>query len=404
MAYLHRTLEKVIPQLSASSKGILLFGMRQTGKTALMKHLGSKRPYVTLVQHEIRDTAMHAPDQLLADCPPHAIIDEVEWAPTLFPALEAFLDARDDRGLFWLLGSQRPAFVEEIADTLPGRITLLNLLPLSIYEREGLGLEQLPYLPDFSLKQKLEARSAYETRGIVFEGGFPEAKSLSGADRKLFFDKLIDSVIEKDIPQLNSIEKRMAFRRFLRTLAVRSGQVLNCTALAHDCGLTIRTAREWLAIAETCGFIFVLPPYLENIGKRLVRSPKLYFADTGLLCKLMGIQTPEEAAAHYNADALFETFVVMEIVKSWLHNGRRPEFYFYRDSDQNEIDLLIRCQNRFFPVEVRAAATTPKRSMVKSIRAFRKIKPDCSTAALISLLQETVPLDANTVSHSIWSI
>ncbi len=375
MAYLHRTLEKVIPQLSASSKGILLFGMRQTGKTALMKHLGSKRPYVTLVQHEIRDTAMHAPDQLLADCPPHAIIDEVEWAPTLFPALEAFLDARDDRGLFWLLGSQRPAFVEEIADTLPGRITLLNLLPLSIYEREGLGLEQLPYLPDFSLKQKLEARSAYETRGIVFEGGFPEAKSLSGADRKLFFDKLIDSVIEKDIPQLNSIEKRMAFRRFLRTLAVRSGQVLNCTALAHDCGLTIRTAREWLAIA-----------------------------DTGLLCKLMGIQTPEEAAAHYNADALFETFVVMEIVKSWLHNGRRPEFYFYRDSDQNEIDLLIRCQNRFFPVEVRAAATTPKRSMVKSIRAFRKIKPDCSTAALISLLQETVPLDANTVSHSIWSI
>ena len=312
MAYLHRTLEKVIPQLSASSKGILLFGMRQTGKTALMKHLGSKRPYVTLVQHEIRDTAMHAPDELLADCPPHAIIDEVEWAPTLFPALEAFLDARDDRGLFWLLGSQRPAFVEEIADTLPGRITLLNLLPLSIYEREGQGLEQLPYLPDFSLKQKQEARSAYETWGIVFEGGFPEAKSLSGADRKLFFDKLIDSVIEQDIPQLKSIEKRMAFRRCLRTRAVRSGQVLNYTALAQTCGLTIRTAREWLSIAESSGFIFVLPPYLENIGKRLVRSPKLYFADTGLLCKLMGIQTPEDAAAHYNADALFETFVVME--------------------------------------------------------------------------------------------
>lgn len=403
MAYLHRTLEKVIPQLSASSKGILLFGMRQTGKTTLLKQLGGDRPYVTLVQHEIRDTAMHAPDQLLADCPPHAIIDEVEWAPTLFPALETFLDARDDRGLFWLLGSQRPAFVEEIADTLPGRITLLNLLPLSIYEREGLGLEQLPYLPDFSLKQKLEARSAYETWGIVFEGGFPEAKSLSGADRKLFFDKLIDSVIEKDIPQLNSIEKRMAFRRFLRTLAVRSGQVLNYTALAHDCGLTIKTIREWLSIAEASGFIFLLPPFLENIGKRLVRSPKLYFADTGLLCRLMGIRTPEEASVHYNAGAIFETFVLMEIVKSWLHNGRRPDFCFYRDSDQNEIDLLLRCQNRLFPIEIRAAET-PKRSMLKSIQSFRKIKPDCGTAALISLTAETVPLDANAVSHNIWAI
>lgn len=378
--------------------------MRQTGKTALMKHLGSKRPYVTLVQHEIRDTAMHAPEELLTDCPPHAIIDEVEWAPALFPALETFLDARNDRGLFWLSGSQRPSPGGEVADTLPGRIALLTLLPLSIYEREGKGLEQLPYLPDFSHHQRLEARSPLETWKIVFEGGFPEAQSLSGGDdRKLFFDKLIDSVIEKDIPQLNSIEKRMAFRRFLQMLAVRSGQVLNYTALAHDCGLTIKTIREWLSIAEASGFIFVLPPFFENIGKRLVRSPKLYFADTGLLCRLTGIHTPEEAAAHYNAGALFETFVVMEIVKSWLHNGRRPDFCFYRDSDQNEIDLLIRSQNIFFPVEIRAAET-PKASMLKSIRSFRKIRPDCGTAALISLLQETVPLDANTVSHSIWSI
>ncbi|WP_297609785.1 DUF4143 domain-containing protein [uncultured Sutterella sp.] len=403
MAYLRRTLEKVIPQLSGSSKGILLSGMRQTGKTELMKHFGSDRPYVTLAEHEIRDNAMHAPDQLIADCPPHAIIDEIEWAPALFPALETFLDSRDDSGLFWLSGSQRPAPGGGIADTLVGRIALLNLLPLSIYERESKGLEQQPYLPDFSLKQKLEARSPLETWKIVFQGGFPEAQSLSGDDRKIFFDKLIDNVIEKDVPQLNSIEKRLAFRHFLRTLAVRSGQVLNCTALAQACGLTIRTTRTWLAIAEASGFIFMLPPFFENIGKRLVKSPKLYFIDTGLLCRLMGIRTPKEAAAHYNAGVIFETFVVMEIVKSWLHNGLTPDFYFYRDSDQNEIDLLIRCQNRFFPVEIKAAET-PRISMLKSIRSFRKIKSGCGTAALISLVPEPVPLDANAVSHNIWAI
>ncbi len=184
--------------------------------------------------------------------------------------------------------------------------------------------------------------------------------------------------MEKDVPQLNSIEKRLVFRRFLRTLAVRSGQVLNYTALAQDCGLTIRTAREWLPIVEASGFIFVLPPFFENIGKRLVRSPKLYLTDTGLLCRLMGIRAPEEAAAHYSAGVIFETFVVMGIVKSWPHNGRKPDFCFYRDSDQNEIDLLIRCQNRFFPGEIRAEAT-PRFSMLKSIRSFRKIKPDCGT-------------------------
>ena len=403
MSYLHRTLENVIPQLSGSSKGILLSGMRQTGKTTLMKHLGSARPYVTLIEHETRDTAMHAPDQLLADCPQHAIIDDAEWAPALFPALETFLDSRDDRGLFWLSSSLRPAPGGNAAHTLPGRIALLNLLPLSIYEREGKGLGQQPYVPDFSLKQKLEARSPLETWKIVFQGGFPEVQSLSRDDRKIFFDKLIDNVIEKDLPQLNSIEKRLAFRHFLRTLAVRSGQVLNYTALAQDSGLTIRTTREWLSIAEASGFIFMLPPFSENVGKRLVRSLKIYFADTGLLCRLMGIRTPEEAASHYSAGAIFETFVVMEIVKSWLHNGLTPDFCFYRDSDQNEIDLLIRSQNRFFPVEIRAAAT-PRLSMLKSIRSFRKIKPDCGTTALISIVPEPVPLDANTVSHSIWSI
>lgn len=137
--------------------------MRQTGKTELMKQLGGKRPYVTLAEHETRDTAMHAPDQLIADCPPHAIIDEVEWVPALFPVLETFLDSRDDRGLFWLSGSLRPVPGGEIADTLPGRLALLNLLPLSISEREGKGLEQQPYVPNFSLKQKLDARSPLET-------------------------------------------------------------------------------------------------------------------------------------------------------------------------------------------------------------------------------------------------
>lgn len=403
MKYIHRTIERIIPQVSANFKGILLSGMRQVGKSTLLKHLGNERKYLTLDLPELREAAMHSPNQLLEIYSPPVTIDEVQWAPELFPALKIYLDSHDDRGLIWLSGSQRLTLWAQIADKLPGRIVTLDLLPLSIYEREGKGLEQLPYVPNFGLPQKLVARSPQETWEIVFQGGWPAAQSLSGNNRRLFFNMLLDNYIAKDVVQLNSIEKRMAFWRFLQILAIRSGQELNYTALAQDCGLTLKNTREWLSIAEASGYIFVLPPYFENIGKRLVKSPKLYFSDTGLLCRLMNFQTPEEVAGHYNAGAIFETFVVMEIIKSWIHNGRKPDFYFYRDSEQNEIDLLIHYQGKYFPIEIKTT-TAPKSSMLKGIRSFRKIKPDCGTAALISLAQETVPLDANTVSHSIWSI
>ena len=402
--YFHRTLEKVLNEISPLFKGIMISGMRQVGKSTMLKHCGHERRYLTLNQTKLLQMAKSAPEEFLRLNPPPLSIDEVQWAPELFPALKEYFDQTDVRDLVWLSGSQRLPLWSLVSDKLPGRIAAFDLMPFSIYERNGLGLEQEPYVPGQVLPNKLKSLGVQETWQVVFQGAWPDVLSLKETAREIYFDQLINLYISNDVIELNSIGKRLEFRRFLSVLAARSGQEIRYSDISKACGINLVILKQWLSILEASGLIFLLPPFFENVEKRLVKSPKLYFVDTGLLCYLLDIQSAQELARYYNRGAIFETFVISELLKSWVHNGKKPTFYFYRDFEKNEIDVLIHTQGQYFPVEIKSSVNVEAKK-VQSIASFRELMGDrCGAASVISMTDTTYAIAPGVVNHSIWSI
>lgn len=403
MKYLHRTVENVLQKVSPSYKAIMLSGMRQVGKSTLLKEMGGTRRYLTLNNSRLLRMAKEAPQQFLQLNRPPITVDEVQWAPELFPALKEYLDETNEKGLVWLSGSQRLALWAQVADKLPGRVATFDLLPLSIYEREGKGLLQKPYLPSFNPSEILKHKNVQETWQTVFQGAWPDVIDCDSDARQIFFNQLINLYIANDVVQLNSIEKRLDFQRFLSVLAARSGQELNYADIAKNCGINLLTLKAWLSIVEASGLIYLLPPFFENIEKRIVKSPKLYFVDTGLICFLLDIQSADELSRYYNRGAIFETFVISEILKSWVHNGRRPSFYYYRDFDKVEVDLLIHENGFYYPIEIKSSVTVEDKKL-KGLNAFGKLIKNSSMGAVISMTPENYALGSQLINHSVWSI
>ena len=227
MKYLHRTIENALPKLSETFKGIMLSGMRQVGKSTLLKQMGGERHYLTLNNNRLLRMAKEAPQEFFHFNNPPLTVDEIQWAPELFPTLKGLLDETDNRGLVWLSGSQRLTLWAQVADKLPGRIGAVDLMPFSIYERHGLGLEQKPYLSTLKLPRRLPPKNVQQTWSTVFQGAWPDVLDADNETRQIFYNQLINLYIANDVVQLNSIEKRLDFQKFLAVLAARSGQELN---------------------------------------------------------------------------------------------------------------------------------------------------------------------------------
>lgn len=403
MKYLHRTIENVLPKQSAFYKGVMLSGMRQVGKGTLLKQIGEQRRYLTLNNSRLLRMAKEAPEEFLVLNPPPVTIDEVQWASELFPALKAAFDETEDRGLVWLSGSQRLSLWSQVADKLPGRMASFDLMPFSIYERQGLGLSQKPYIPSLNLPRLLKPKTVSETWDIIFQGAWPDVLRADNDNREIFYDQFINLYIANDVVQLNSIEKRLEFQKFLAVLANRSGQELNYSDLSKDCGINLPTVKAWLSIVEASGLVFLLPPFYENIEKRLVKSPKIYFVDTGLVCFLLDIQSSEELSRYYNRGAIFETFVISEILKSWVHNAKSPSFYFYRDFEKAEVDLLIHDSGVYYPIEIKSSVTVSSKKLT-GLEAFKKNVKNSAMASVISMTPEPYVMEGQVVNHSIWDI
>lgn len=403
MKYLHRTIENVLPKQSAFYKGVMLSGMRQVGKGTLLKQIGEQRRYLTLNNSRLLRMAKEAPEEFLVLNPPPVTIDEVQWAPELFPALKAVFDETEDRGLVWLSGSQRLSLWSQVADKLPGRVASFDLMPFSIYERQGLGLSQKPYIPSLNLPRLLKPKTVSETWDIIFQGAWPDVLRADNDNREIFYDQLISLYIANDVVQLNSVEKRLEFQKFLAVLATRSGQELNYSDLSKDCGINLPTVKAWLSIVEANGLVFLLPPFYENIEKRLVKSPKMYFVDTGLVCFLLDIQSSEELSRYYNRGAIFETFVISEILKSWVHNAKSPSFYFYRDFEKSEVDLLIHDSGVYYPIEIKSSVTVSSKKLT-GLEAFKKNVKNSAMASVISMTPEPYVMEGQVINHSIWDI
>ena len=317
---------------------VALTGPRQSGKTTLARQAFPDKPYVSLEDPEERDFAMADGRAYLARFPHGAIIDEAQRCPPLFNYLQGVVDERGRRGEFVLTGSQQFGLMSRITQSLAGRVGQVQLLPLSLLELSAAGLA-----PD-SLAQTL------------WRGAYP-ALHVHGVAPLDWFPNYVATYVERDVRQLLTVRDLSLFQRFLRMCAARTGQLLNLSALAADCGITHVTAREWITVLEASYVVYLLRPYHRNFGKRLVKTPKLYFYDTGLAAWLLGIKSAETLAAHAQRGALFECWVIGEMIKREFNAGYPADFYFWRDNVGHEIDLLRPQGQLIQPIEIKSGGT-----------------------------------------------
>ena len=317
---------------------IAITGPRQSGRTTLARAVFADKPYVSLEDPEERAFAAADPRGFIARFERGAVFDEAQRSPQLFSYLQGVVDARGRVGDFVLTGSQQFGLMSGITQSLAGRVGLLHLLPFSLAELEQAGLAPR------SLEQAL------------WQGGYPPLH-----DRRIapgdWFPNYVASYLERDVRRLLAVRDLALFQRFLKMCAARTGQLLNLSSLAADCGITHVTAREWLTVLEASYVVVLLRPYHRNYGKRLVKTPKLYFLDVGLAAWLLGVRDAASMVVHAQRGALFETMVISEILKHEFNAGRTGELYFWRDSAGNEVDLLLPAGERQQPVEIKSGST-----------------------------------------------
>ncbi len=333
-----RTLQAHLLAVARRYPVVTLTGPRQAGKTTLCRQSFPDQAYVSLEQPANREFALGDPLGFLAQFPAGAIFDEIQRAPQLLSYLQGMVDADPRPGRFILTGSQNFALLEAVSQSLAGRTALLELLPL--------GLEELRRFPS-------PPRGLFET---LWTGGYPRILE-QGLPPEEWLADYTATYVERDVRQVLKVGDLGLFQTFLRLCAGRVGQLVNLASLAADCGLSHGTARAWLSVLEASYVVFRLQPFHVNLGKRLVKSSKLYFYDSGLVANLLGVTTPDQLETHPLRGALFESWVVAEIVKQNLHHGRRPRLSFYRDRDRVEIDLLVERGFDLVAVEIKSSRT-----------------------------------------------
>jgi predicted AAA+ superfamily ATPase len=335
---LARDAEKTLIRLAKSFPIVAITGPRQAGKTTLAKAVFKGKPYVSLENPDEREFAQNDPKRFLARFPNGAVLDEVQRCPSLLSWLQGLVDERGVMGDFVLTGSAQFDLIEGITQTLAGRVGRVELLPLS--SRELKAANQLPN----SLSQ------------MLIQGGYPALY-----DRKIttqdWFSNYVATYVERDVRQLISVRNLSQFQTFLKMCASRTGQLINLTSLGADCGISAVTAKQWLSVLETSYIVTLLRPHHSNFGKRLVKTPKIYFLDSGLAAWLMGIRSAETLETHAARGALFESWVVSELYKKRLNAGLPIDLFFWRDNTGNEVDLIVENEKGLQPIEIKSGST-----------------------------------------------
>ena len=372
--YIERTLESTLKKAAQEFPAVVLTGARQSGKTTLLKHLfGKTHRYVSLEPPDTRAAAYTDPRGFLDFYSPPAIFDEIQYAPELLPYIKERIDAdREMRGHYLLTGSQNLLMLEKVTESLAGRTAILRLLPLTQAEENGQPGLLLPW--ETRHKQKGEPAARRDYRALwrsMLRGNYPELVAGPSRDLALWHASYIQTYLERDVRELRQIGDLTSFQIFLKTLAARSSQLLNITALARDLGIAVNTVKNWISVLEATYQVIILRPYFANIGKRLVKTPKLYFTDVGTLCYLVGIRDIEHLVNGPMAGAIFETAAVMEIFKYFLHHGREPNMYFWRTSTGVEVDIVVEHGGKLVPLEAKLSST-PKPAMVSGIFSFQE--------------------------------
>jgi predicted AAA+ superfamily ATPase len=369
--YIDRAIEPIIQKAAREFPAIVLTGPRQSGKTTLLKHLfGNVARDVSLERPDLRAAAMADPNGFLDLYPPPVIFDEAQFAAGLLPYVKERLDDRRAlRGQYLLTGSQNLNLASEVTESLAGRAAMLRLLPLSQREIAGDHGRALPWEPSSFVPRARASEADQWTKFL--RGGYPELAAEPDRDITLWHSSYVQTYLERDVRSLRQVGDLASFQSFLRALAARSGQLLNLSELSRDLGIVMNTAKSWLSVLEATFQVVVLRPYHVNIGKRLVKSPKVYFTDTGTLCYLTGLKDAAHARSGPMGGVIFETAVLMEILKTIISRGEEPRIYFWRTATGVEVDLLVDTGDRLIPIEVKLSST-PLPAMAEGIRALRQ--------------------------------
>jgi predicted AAA+ superfamily ATPase len=405
MPFLERTLSAIVERVSASFRVVLLTGQRQVGKSTLLKRLavGTNRRVVSLDHLPQRKLATEDAELFLQQNPPPVLIDEAQYAPELFPYIKIYADEHPEhKGAFWLSGSQKYRLMEGVRESLAGRAAILDLLGLSYREKRGWPAGA-PFLPTSrtadAAAQKLSAIEVYH---LIWEGSLPEPV-VSRLDHEHYYGSYVQSYIERDVKDFYNIAKPVQFFDFLSLVAAQTSQLLNYTQLARDIGVDVKTAQAWIGVLERSGLIYLMRPYSPNLTKRIVKSPKLYFLDTGLCAYLTRWLTPESLMAGAMAGAMLETYAVGEILKSWLHQGKTPLIYHYRDMDKNEIDVVIEQDGVLYPVEIKKTAN-PGKNDIRAFAQLDKLGKDRGMGAVLCLQPERIAFCREVISIPVWEV
>ncbi|MGN0462245.1 MAG: ATP-binding protein [Ruminococcus sp.] len=409
MEYISRHMEKRILELSKSYSAILLTGPRQAGKTTMLRSLAEKenigREYVTLDDLNARDMAKNDPALFIQIHKPPVLIDEVQYAPELFTYIKIHIDKHQNPGDFWMTGSQIFRLMQGVQESLAGRVALLHMSPMS--QREIIGAKCKPFTPDFDAlldeSKKIAPVTTPEMFERIWKGSMPGLVSGKYTDRNIYYSSYLSTYVERDVRDISGDIDALKFNRFVTAVAARTSQLLNYKAIADDADIDIATAKAWVNILETLGIIFLLHPYSNNVLKRTIKTPKVYFYDTGLVCYLTKWSSPEVAESGAMNGALLENFAVSEIMKSYQNAGLEPYLYFYRDRDSKEIDVIIEGDGKLCPLEIKKTATPDKR-IIRAFGVINKSPLQVGTGAVLCMSEQFGAFDRDNLIVPIWMI
>lgn len=390
-----RTLAKLLPNIVATFPSLVLTGPRQSGKTTLLKHLfGKSHSYINLEHAATRARAHEDPINFLNTLKLPVILDEIQAAPGLLPYIQVRID--DDRhtaGQWLLTGSQNFSLMKGVTESLAGRVAVLTLLPFSHAELMGKGTSSQSPSQLLSAPMKhFRLIQPHTIASHILRGNYPELSLNPLVNRDVWCNSYISTYLERDVRNISQLGDLLSFQQFLRSCAIRTGQILDLSGLARDIGVSVPTAKRWLSILVASYQVLLLPPYFLNLGKRLVKRPKLYFADTGLATYLMGIHNEDMLIHNPQYGALFETYIVIDFFKRYYHNGLDPRLYYLRTRDGLEVDLVVEDNQKLYLIEIKSASTITSTHVTSLVRLAREIPNKIAGSILLTNARESFSL------------
>ena len=419
--FYQRTIEASLRAISDTFPVLVLTGPRQVGKTTLLQSMADAgRKYVALDNPTDRALAQSEPELFLQRYAPPVIIDEVQYAPALLDYIKIHADTHKQCGDFWLTGSQTFHLMKNVTESLAGRAGVVRMLGLSNSEIDMTGFGPFEVEPQTLIERmetakRLTLPDMYER---IFLGSFPRLYENPDVDRRLYYESYLETYLSRDVKDLTQVADEMSFLRFVNIVAARTATNVNYETLANETGISAPTAKQWLSILVSSGQVALIPPYANNALKRTIKAPRMYFLDTGLCAYLTRMHSSAFLEGSAMDGAFFETWVVSEIYKSYLHHGERPPLYFYRDQNKKEIDLIIHKNNTVYPIEIKKSASpkdaTKHFSVLKPIAeepdeedrfsGAAHLKTEIGTGAVVCLASNVLPIDKKNWLVPAWLI